>query len=39
MHVLITRNIEDSIELIQKFKSNNIKVSNLPLLKIKKKKL
>ena len=37
MHVLITRNIEDSIELIQKFKSNNIKVSNLPLLKIKKK--
>ena len=37
MHVLITRNIEDSIELIQKLKSNNIKVSNLPLLKIKKK--
>ena len=37
MHVLLTRNIEDSIDLIQKLKSNSIKVSNLPLLDIKKK--
>ena len=37
MHVLLTRNIDDSIDLIRKLKSNNIKVSNLPLLKVKKK--
>ena len=36
MHVLLTRNIEDSIDLIQKLKSNGIKVSNLPLLEVKK---
>jgi len=36
MHVLLTRNIEDSIDLIQKLKSNSIKVSNLPLLEVKK---
>ena len=36
MHVLLTRNIEDSIDLIQKLKFNSIKVSNLPLLEVKK---
>ena len=36
MHVLLTRHLEDSIELIQKFKSNGLKVSNLPLLEISK---
>ena len=36
MHVLLTRNLEDSKDLIQKFKSNGFKVSNLPLLEISK---
>ena len=36
MHVLLTRNLEDSKNLIQKFKSNGFKVSNLPLLEINK---
>ena len=36
MHVLLTRHLEDSLELIQKFKSNGLKVSNLPLLEISK---
>ena len=36
MHVLLTRNLEDSKILIQKFKSNGFKVSNLPLLEINK---
>ena len=36
MHVLLTRNLEDSKNLIQKFKSNGFKVSNLPLLEISK---
>ena len=36
MHVLLTRNLEDSKDLIQKFKSNRFKVSNLPLLEISK---
>ena len=34
MHVLLTRNLEDSKNLIQKFKSNGFKVSNLPLVEI-----
>ena len=34
MHVLITRNLEDSKDLIHKFTSNGVKVSNLPLLEI-----
>ncbi len=34
MHVLITRNLEDSKDLIYKFTSNGVKVSNLPLLEI-----
>ncbi len=32
MHILLTRQLEDSKNLIQKFKSNGFKVSNLPLL-------
>ena len=36
MHILITRQLHDSKDLIQKFKSNGFKVSNLPLLKINK---
>ena len=36
MHILLTRNLEDSKDLIQKFKSNGFKVSNLPLLEISK---
>ena len=36
MHVLLTRNLEDSKGLIQKFKSNGFKVSTLPLLQIRK---
>jgi len=36
MHVLLTRNLEDSKSLIQKFKSNGFKVSTLPLLQIRK---
>ena len=36
MHILLTRNLEDSNDLIQKLKSNGFKVSNLPLLKISK---
>ncbi len=36
MHVLLTRNLEDSEDLIQMFKSNGFKVSNLPLLEISK---
>ncbi len=34
MHILLTRHILDSKDLIQKFKSNGFKVSNLPLLDI-----
>ena len=36
MHILLTRNLEDSKDLIQTFKSNGFKVSNLPLLEISK---
>tara|TARA_B100001057_G_C22594329_1_gene850255 strand:+ start:197 stop:895 length:699 start_codon:yes stop_codon:yes gene_type:complete len=36
MHILLTRHLEDSKDLIQKFKSNGFKVSNLPLLEISK---
>ena len=36
MHILLTRNLEDSKDLIPKLKSNGFKVSNLPLLKISK---
>ena len=36
MHILLTRQLEDSKDLIQKFKSNGFKVSNLPLLEISK---
>ena len=36
MHVLLTRNLEESKELIRTFKCNGIKVSNLPLLEISK---
>ena len=36
MHILLTRNLEDSKDLIPKFKSSGFKVSNLPLLKISK---
>ena len=36
MHILLTRQLEDSKDLIQKFKSNGFKVSNLPLLEIRK---
>ena len=34
MHILLTRNLEDSKDLILKFKSNGFKVSNIPLLEI-----
>jgi len=36
MHILFTRDLNESKDLIQKFKSNGFKVSNLPLLKISK---
>ena len=36
MHILLTRQLQDSKDLIQKFKSNGFKVSNLPLLEINK---
>ena len=36
MHILLTRQLEDSKDLIQKFKSNGFKVSNLPILEIRK---
>ena len=36
MHILLTRTLEDSRDLIVKFKYNGFKVSNLPLLKINK---
>ena len=36
MHILLTRQLQDSKDLIQKFKSNGFRVSNLPLLEIKK---
>ncbi len=36
MHILLTRNLEDSKDLILKFKSNGFKVSNIPLLEINK---
>ena len=34
MHILLTRQLQDSNDLIQKFKSNGFKVSNLPLVEI-----
>ena len=37
MHILLTRPLDDSIDLILKFGSQNHKVSHLPLLSIKKK--
>ena len=36
MHILLTRQLQDSKDLIQKFVSNGFKVSNLPLLEINK---
>ena len=36
MHILLTRQLQDSQDLIQKFKFNGFKVSNLPLLEINK---
>ena len=36
MHILLTRQLQDSKDLIQKFNSNGFKVSNLPLLEINK---
>ena len=36
MHVLLTRPLEDSMELIKRFKDNGITVSHLPLIKISK---
>ena len=36
MHILFTRDLNESKDLIQKFKSNGFKVSNLPILKISK---
>jgi len=36
MHVLLTRPLEDSIELIKRFKDKDITVSHLPLIKINK---
>ena len=36
MHVLLTRPLEDSIELISRFKDKGFTVSHLPLLKINK---
>ena len=34
MHVLLTRPLEDSLELIKKFKEKGFTVSHLPLIKI-----
>ena len=34
MHILLTRHLQDSKDLIQKLKFNGFKVSNLPLLKV-----
>ena len=39
MHILLTRPLDDSKELILKFSSLKHKVSHLPLLQIKKKKI
>ena len=39
MHILLTRPLEDSKELILKFSSMKHKVSHLPLLQIKKKEI
>ena len=36
MHVLLTRPLEDSIDLIKRFKEKDITVSHLPLIKINK---
>ena len=36
MHVLLTRPLEDSIELIKRFKDKGFTVSHLPLIKINK---
>ncbi|MDA9731990.1 hypothetical protein N9U57_02070 [Candidatus Pelagibacter sp.] len=36
MHVLLTRPLEDSIDLIRRFKEKDITVSHLPLIKINK---
>ena len=36
MHILLTRQLEGSKDLIKKFKSNGFRVSNLPLLEINK---
>ena len=36
MHILLTRSLEESNDLIVKFKSNGFKVSNLPLLEFSK---
>ena len=36
MHVLLTRPLEDSIDLIKRFKDKDITVSHLPLIKINK---
>ena len=36
MHVLLTRPLEDSIDLIKRFKDKGITVSHLPLIKINK---
>ena len=36
MHVLLTRPLEDSIDLIKRFKNKDITVSHLPLIKINK---
>ena len=39
MHILLTRPLDDSKELILKFSSMKHKVSHLPLLQIKKKEI
>ena len=39
MHILLTRPIDDSIEMIEKFKSLGHDVSHLPLLNIEKVKM
>ena len=36
MHVLLTRPLEDSIDLIKRLKDQGFTVSNLPLIKINK---
>ena len=36
MHVLLTRPLEDSIDLIKRFKNKGLTVSHLPLIKINK---